>query len=105
MSRVQITVRVYTWQVGLRTREQLSIRVLKYRHRRIPLTVFISQNFSTTLTLTFPLFYHRLDGRGPTGVTLLEVVILFTEFFRNVCGSDSVAVPNTFLVRAVVGFM
>lgn len=71
-------------------------------HTRIAI-VFISQNFSTTLFLTS--FHHRLVGRGPTGVTLLEVVILFTEFFRNVCGSDSVAVPSTFFVRAVVGFM
>ena len=89
--------------MGVVEKRLLLPRVLKM-HTRIA-RVFISQNFSTTLTLTFVLFYHRLVGLGPTGVTLLEVVILFTEFFRNVCGSDSVAVPNTFLVRAVVGFM
>jgi len=90
--------------VGVVEKRLLLPRVLKM-HTRIA-RVFISQNFSTTFTLTLLLlFYHRLDGRGPTGVTLLEVVILFTEFFRNACGSDSVAVPRTFLVRAVVGFM
>lgn len=91
--------------MGVVDKRLLLPRVLKM-HTRIA-RVFISQNFSTTFTLTLLLllFYHRLDGRGPTGVTLLEVVILFTEFFRNACGSDSVAVPRTFLVRAVVGFM
>jgi len=68
--------------------------------------VFISQNFSSTLSrFILTSFYHRLVGLGPTGVTLLEVVILFTEFFRNVWGSDIVDVPSTFLVRAVVGFI
>merc|ERR1719367_1726157 len=83
------------WQVGLRMRT--AYYGLCGTPQGLPLKVFISQNFSTTLTLTFVLFYHRLVGLGPTGVTLLEVVILFTEFLRNVCGSDSVAVPNTFL--------
>lgn len=50
--------------------------------------------------------HHRLVGRGPIGVTLLEVVILFTEFFRKVWAvSDMVDDPSTFFVRAVVGFM
>ena len=50
---------------------------------------------------------HLLVGLGPTGVTLLDVVILPTEVFLkdDVCESDEVLTPRTFFVRAAVGFM
>jgi len=50
---------------------------------------------------------HLLVGLGPTGVTLLEVVILPTEVFLkdDVCDSVEVLPPRTFFVRAAVGFM
>jgi len=83
------------------TRKRKANHACLYAHKTC-FSVHITE-FSTSLILT--LFYHRLVGRGPTGVTLLEVGILFTEFFRSVCGSDTVDDPNTFFVRAAVGFM
>ena len=44
---------------------------------------------------------HLLDGLGPTGVTLLEVVSLPTDVFL----TGVVDVSRTFFALAVVGFM